>query len=60
MPFNYGDGEQERIRAGIEVQIPQSYIKDSLTADFNKNEGKKLYEIMEWVNTKLATCATPN
>ncbi|MDG2369460.1 MAG: cytochrome c [Flavobacteriales bacterium] len=46
MPFNYGDGEQERIRAGIEVQIPQSYIKDSLTADFNKNEGKKLYEIM--------------
>jgi mono/diheme cytochrome c family protein len=46
MPFNYGVGEDERIRAGIEVQIPQSYIKDSLTADFNKNEGKKLYDIM--------------
>ena len=46
MPFNYGDGEDERIRAGIEVQIPQLYIKDSLTADFNKNEGKKLYDIM--------------
>ena len=46
MPFNYGEGEEERIRAGIEVQIPSMYIKDSIVADFNVNEGKKIYEVM--------------
>ena len=46
MPFNYAEGEDERIRAGIEVQIPSMYIEDSVVADFNVNQGKKIYEVM--------------
>ena len=45
MPFNYGAGEDERIRAANEVVIPASYISDSLVADFNVKEGKKLYDV---------------
>ena len=45
MPFNYGEGEEERIRAGMEVRIPEFYISDSTVAENNSNEGKKLYEV---------------
>ena len=47
MPFNYGAGEDERIRAANEVVIPASYISDSLVADFNVKEGKKLANLIE-------------
>ncbi len=43
MPFNYGEGEDERIRAGNEVFIPDYYIKDSIVAASNVTEGKRLY-----------------
>ena len=45
MPFNYGEGEDERIRAGMEVRIPNFYISDPDVAESNSNEGKKLYEV---------------
>jgi mono/diheme cytochrome c family protein len=45
MPFNYGAGEDERIRAANEVVIPTYYIADSVVADFNVKEGKKLYDV---------------
>jgi mono/diheme cytochrome c family protein len=45
MPFNYGEGEDERIRASFEVTIPNFYISDSLVAQNNVDEGKKLYTI---------------
>ena len=45
MPFEYGEGEEERIRASKEVKIPNFYISDSLVAENNSNEGKKLYAV---------------
>jgi len=46
MPFNYGEGEDERIRAGKEVSIPSYYISDTLIAAENAGEGKRLYDLM--------------
>ena len=46
MPFNYAEGEDERIRAGKEVSIPNYYISDSSFAAGNVAEGKRLYELM--------------
>jgi len=46
MPFNYGEGEEERERAGREVTIPGYYISDTLIAAENLAEGKRLYDLM--------------
>ena len=46
MPFNYNEGEEERIRAGKEVFIPNYYISDTLFTSENVAEGKRLYEFM--------------
>ncbi len=46
MPFNYGEGEEERERAGREVAIPGYYISDTLIAAENLAEGKRLYDLM--------------
>ena len=46
MPFNYGEGEEERERAGREVTIPGYYISDTLIAAENLAEGKRLYNLM--------------
>ena len=46
MPFNYAEGEDERIRAGKEFSIPNYYISDSSFAAGNVAEGKRLYELM--------------
>ena len=45
MPFNFNEGEDERIRAGVELSIPAYYISDSLVAENNAKEGKKLYAV---------------
>ena len=47
MPYNFGPGEDERIRAAIEIgdSIPEHYTKDGKTIDANVNEGKRLYGI---------------
>ena len=52
MPFGYNPidlgitEDSARILAGKEVFIPNYYIKDSLTATKNLNEGKRLYDFM--------------
>jgi mono/diheme cytochrome c family protein len=46
MPFNYAEGEDERIRAGKEVSIPAYYISDTIFAAENVAEGKRLYDFM--------------
>ena len=45
MPFNYGSSEEERIRAGKEVNMPALYTSDELTIKSNLEEGKRLYGI---------------
>ena len=45
MPFEYEEGEEERIRASNEVTIPNFYISDSLLANQHADEGKKLYTV---------------
>jgi len=43
MPFNYGPSEEERIRAGAEVILPESYYNSEPTIKANLAEGKRLY-----------------
>ena len=43
MPFNYGSGEDERIRAGKEVSMPSRYYQNEDIAKSNLAEGKRLY-----------------
>ena len=43
MPFNYGAGEDERIRAGEEVSLPKRYYHSEDISKSNSAEGKRLY-----------------
>ena len=43
MPFNYGAGEDERIRAGEEVSLPKTYYHSQDISKSNIAEGKRLY-----------------
>ena len=43
MPFNYGPSEEERIRAGEEVNLPSYYTKSDVAIESNIKEGKRLY-----------------
>ena len=43
MPFNYGPSEEERIRAGEEVVLPNHYYLSSDVEKSNIAEGKRLY-----------------
>ena len=43
MPFNYGSGEDERIRAGQEVSLPIHYYNNEDITKENIAEGKRLY-----------------
>lgn len=43
MPFNYGSSEEERIKAGEEVFLPEYYYSSSETQEANIAEGKRLY-----------------
>ena len=43
MPFNYGSSEEERIKAGEEVFLPEHYYSSSEIQEANIEEGKRLY-----------------
>lgn len=43
MPFNYGSSEEERIKAGEEVFLPEHYYSSSEIQEANIAEGKRLY-----------------
>ena len=43
MPFNYGSSEEERIKAGEEVVLPEHYYSSSEIQEANIEEGKRLY-----------------
>jgi mono/diheme cytochrome c family protein len=45
MPFNYGPSEEERIRAGEEVNLPSYYTKSDVAIESNIKEGKRLYGV---------------
>ena len=43
MPFYYGTSEEERIRAGEEVPLPEHYYNQESIREANTAEGKRLY-----------------
>jgi len=43
MPFYYGPSEEERIRAGKEVTLPEKYYSNASIQEENIAEGKRLY-----------------
>ena len=43
MPFNYGSSEEDRIKAGEEVFLPEHYYSSSEIQESNIEEGKRLY-----------------
>ena len=43
MPFNYGSSEEERIKAGEEVFLPEHYYSSTEIQEANIAEGKRLY-----------------
>ena len=51
MPFNYGAGEDERIRAGEEVSLPKRYYHSEDISKSNIAEGKRLYGLFVLIAT---------